>query len=310
MPWYARPPLAFTILLLPLTCNIPLCLSKVARSSQAAESNHATHQQLVTLQIHIESLRDFSANNYTSVVKIIKKHDKILSVSTKDRYVQSILNLQPFHTRLGDLVLGLGSRVREMISLENIESEVSSEDGTSMSSPGPSAFSLDNIRSALPSASSDALGSTVPAASTMTNSRALNNDVAFKGKVSKLVLCVPVRYPAGPDAEPEILIVKFGSGGESGSLIKSTIDTGENPEEAGIRKLKEVAGVETTLVQKLGEFMSTSAKSTLYLAMVYQVDKELVEWKDGSNVTRTWLPLQEAIAILEDNTSIRILRRL
>eukprot|EP00184_Porphyridium_aerugineum_P004955 CAMPEP_0184707510 /NCGR_PEP_ID=MMETSP0313-20130426/37306_1 /TAXON_ID=2792 /ORGANISM="Porphyridium aerugineum, Strain SAG 1380-2" /LENGTH=436 /DNA_ID=CAMNT_0027169085 /DNA_START=104 /DNA_END=1410 /DNA_ORIENTATION=- len=90
-------------------------------------------------------------------------------------------------------------------------------------------------------------------------------------------------------------------------LVKVQMESGETTEDAARRGMHEQAGVEVEIISKLGEFASTSRKSTVYDAFLVRVTKELKEWKQGSEIERRWMAIDDAIAEMEDNSSIRIL---
>mmetsp|Transcript_13909 Transcript_13909/g.37312 ORF Transcript_13909/g.37312 Transcript_13909/m.37312 type:complete len:411 (-) Transcript_13909:1407-2639(-) len=273
--------------------------SEHAALSSYLESNAGKGALLAQTRAHVQQIiqkfQEYATVNYTALVKALKKHDKNLEVSTQALYTQRVLNFQKFHVQVGAAVAQLSARLAALGAVpRELTAGLDDDD-----------VAHDVARAASVSA--------VPGVRRDTGMykarqvRDLNNDVMRPSYVKKEALCVPIR---GKGSKAEVLTVRGSDSGAGGAvLVKATLESGESTADAAVRALLDVAGAEAHIVRQIGEFASTTRRNTVYDAYLLAVTRELDEWTLGSATDRRWLQIDDAIAEIEDNSSIRVLRK-
>ncbi|KAA8497191.1 SPX domain-containing protein 1 [Porphyridium purpureum] len=245
------------------------------------------------MEDHLDMFQEFCSVNYTTAIKSLKKHDKVLDAETQSLYTANVLNYQKFHTKIGLVVQRARKELQSsvVVPAELLAGASDDEDDQ-----------VDFGKHRTPS---------IPAAVAIQayqprQYRDLNNDVARPRDMKKEALCVPVRRVG-----QELFVLTILNEDSKGvpTLVKVELESGETAQDAAIRGLLEVAGVRATVERNIGEFMSTSRKLTVYDAFLLTVEEELEDWLSRSEVHRKWMLVDDAVAEVEDTSSIRVLRR-
>mmetsp|Transcript_1062 Transcript_1062/g.2005 ORF Transcript_1062/g.2005 Transcript_1062/m.2005 type:complete len:386 (-) Transcript_1062:1605-2762(-) len=255
------------------------------------------------VSIILQQFQNFSTVNYTAIIKALKKHDKNLEAKTQHIYTEKVLNLQQFHTQIGNVIASMRFRLSRVNSVP-MELVAGIDDDDDEDEYDDMVSGLGHI--AISPAVSSSILSTHEGFK-VRQTRDLNNDVVRASNAKKEALCVPTR---GAGSKLEVLAVLSADYGSIPRLMKSPLESGETTADAAVRVLLEAAGVESRVVRKIGEFASTSRKNTVYDAYLMEVVRELDEWKEGSSVERRWFQIDDALAEIEDNSSLRVLRRI
>mmetsp|Transcript_1669 Transcript_1669/g.5023 ORF Transcript_1669/g.5023 Transcript_1669/m.5023 type:complete len:362 (+) Transcript_1669:247-1332(+) len=253
------------------------CLDEIETNRHASDAEDIGALRLYEMQKQVKVLEEFARANCISTSKILKKLDKYMDVSIRDVYLMEVLNAQPFVEDAGPTLRKLANRINTIMLASGGHGSSSGTENT------PRAKSLGD--------------------SDTSSRRDLNNDMVSLDAVRYVSLCVPLRYT---DGELEVMTVVQNE--RLPGLVKAHIEAGESSTQAAIREMEESAGVDVKVENKLGEYLSTTKKNTMYLAFVVKVLEELDEWSSDTAVRRKWLPIDEAISIMEDNTAIRVLR--
>jgi len=252
-------------------------LNEIERERRASDDEQKGVLALREINRNLNALEEFSRLNYVSAAKILKKLDKSMESEVKTIYITEILNVQTFHTALSSTLRNLSERVEAILN-------------------GRSDIFKSN-------SGSDNLGRFTPQRSS--NARDLNNDVETTEVLRHVSLCVPLRRN---DGELQVLVVAENDG--SPHLVKAHVEAGETSAEALHREMGDLAGLAVDQEQNIGEYLSTTRKNTVYYAYTVVVERELEDWPMATTVRRRWLQIDELISELEDNTGVRVLRRI
>ncbi|KAJ8905388.1 hypothetical protein NDN08_001895 [Rhodosorus marinus] len=252
-------------------------LNEIERERRASDDEQKGVLALREINRSLNALEEFSRLNYISAAKILKKLDKSMESEVKTIYITEILNVQTFHTALSSTLRNLSERVDAILSAGS---------DVFMANSGSDNFNKN-------------------ARQRSNNARDLNNDVETTEVLRHVSLCVPLRRT---DGELEVLVVTENDG--SPHLVKAHIEAGETSVEALLREMSELAGLAVGQERNVGEYLSTTKKNTVYYAYTVVVERELEDWPMATTVRRRWLQIDELISELEDNTGVRVLRKI
>uniref|UniRef100_A0A7S1XCD6 SPX domain-containing protein n=2 Tax=Compsopogon caeruleus TaxID=31354 RepID=A0A7S1XCD6_9RHOD len=232
-------------------------------------SSHAEIQRITADVGRVSSkLREFSVVNFTGTVKILKKHDKNSGASLRSVYVRRVLEVQPFHVQLGQIV-------RRVVGIrEEVDRLTPTLDDSFMR--------ISSIRPGF--------------------NRDLNNDIMVDVTVKKEALCVVVR-----NSGKEILAIRD-EGSLSAHLVKAVLESGESTADAAIRGVQDTAGELVHLERRLGEFKSATRTNTVYDAYLLVSTGVDPNWSNPCNITKLWLSPEQALVSVQDNSSLRVIR--